>query len=290
MKIGLGTVQFGMRYGISNQEGQTLPAEVSRILAAAQRFGVSIIDTAALYGSSEEVLGATLPDSNEFRLVTKTIRIDADRITAADVLRVEQGFTDSLAKLRRQSVYGLMLHNADDLLADGGEQLAELLEGLKRSGRVTKVGVSVYTGRQIDEILNRFDVDLVQLPINVLDQRLLKGGQLDRLKSRGVEVHARSAFLQGVLLMDPDTLPAYFSPARERLLEYHGFIREQGLSPVRAALGFLAARSEIDVIVCGVVNCRQFTELCQSAEPLANLDFSRFALDAAALLDPSQWG
>lgn len=290
MKIGLGTVQFGLDYGISNQGGQTSTDEVVKILDVAREYHVDVIDTAALYGNCEDVLGRSLPHDHGFKLVTKTVRIDSNRITDADADRMESAFIASLKKLRRSTVYGLMFHNADDLLAEGGERLMERLITQKQNGVVAKIGASVYTAGQIDALLNRYEIDLIQLPVNVLDQRLLTGGQLAALKSHGVEIHARSAFLQGLLLMSPERVPDYFAPVRAHLRAYHQFIRDQRISPVRAALGFLAARDEIDVIVCGVNDHRQFIEICQSSAPLPDIDFSSFALDNDAILNPAKWG
>lgn len=289
MKIGLGTVQFGLDYGISNREGRTSPDEVVRIIEVAKQYSIAVIDTAALYGTSEEVLGYALPQGNDFKLVTKTIRLDSNRITASEIGQLERAFSASLKKLRTHSIYGLMLHNPDDLLAQGGEVLFECLRFQQESGRVKKIGVSVYTGDQIDRILDRFEIDLVQLPINVLDQRLLSGGHLALLKSRGVEIHARSAFLQGLLLMDPETLPFYFDRAKKLLKDYHKFLQSNGITPVQAALGFLAGRNEIDVVICGVNNHRQLIELCKSTQPLTGVDFTPFALEDPNILNPSLW-
>lgn len=289
MKIGLGTVQFGLDYGISNQDGQTSPEEIARILDVARENRIKVVDTAALYGTSEEVLGRTLPHDHDFRIVTKTIRLDAGRITTADADRLERAFIASLEKLGSKSVYGLMFHNADDLLAQGGEILMERLKILQQNGRVRKIGASVYTADQIDRILERFDIDLIQLPMNVLDQRLLAGGYLAALKSRGIEIHVRSAFLQGLLLMAPENVPDCFAPVRRHLKKYHEYLQANGITPVQAALGFLAGRDEFDIIVCGVNNHRQLMELCRSANPLPGIDFSPFALDDADLLNPSQW-
>lgn len=289
MKIALGTAQFGLDYGISNQDGQTSLSEVAEILDAAKQFHVKVIDTAALYGNSEMVLGNNLSSDNSFKLVTKTISIDSDSITSKDADRLESAFLVSLASLRCASVFGLLIHHAEDLLVEGGERLMERLVALKLSGRVAKIGVSVYTADQVDRLLERYELDLMQLPMNVLDQRLLAGGQLRRLKSRGVEVHVRSAFLQGILLMEPATLPAHFASVRAHLLCYHDFLKERGISPVRAALGFLASLDDIDAIVCGVNNHRQFIEICQSSAPLPGIDFSQFALTDTAILNPSLW-
>jgi aryl-alcohol dehydrogenase-like predicted oxidoreductase len=289
MRLGLGTAQFGLDYGISNHAGRTSPAEVAKVLEVARAHQLGVIDTAALYGASEAVLGQTLPADHGFRIVTKTIRFGAGRIAPEAADQLEVAFRASLEKLRARSVYGLLVHHAPDLLTEGGALLWERLVALKREGCVARIGASVYGADELELLLRHYPLDLVQLPVNVLDQRLLAGSQLAELKARGVEVHARSAFLQGLLLMAPEELPAVFDSARPHLGAYHAFLRQQGLSPVRAALGFLATLPHIDVVVCGVNDHRQLEELCRAAEPLPGVDFSRFALDDDTLLNPSKW-
>jgi len=289
VKLGLGTVQFGVNYGISNPDGQTAGEEVTEILAVAQRNGIRVIDTAALYGSSEEVLGNALPTGNQFKLVTKTVRFDTDTITSADASLLEQAFVSSLQKLRCPSVYGLMVHNVADVLAHGGGRLMDRLTALKQRGLVTKIGVSVYTAEQIEMVLELFEIDLIQLPINVFDQRLLQGGQLAKLKAAGVEIHARSAFLQGLLLMEPSTLPPHFDTVKLHLKRYQEQLAQCGVTPVQAALGFVAGLDEIDVIICGVNNHQQLEELCTTTIPLPAFDFHDFAINDDLILNPSKW-
>ena len=183
MKIGLGTVQFGLDYGVSNKEGKTAPDEVGRILKAAADRGVRVIDTAALYGSSEEALGSALPTGHRFDIVTKTRSFKKDSITPDDARILEEGFGASLSKLRSRSVYGLLLHDCDDLLAKGGGLLMAKMQGFKERGLVKKIGVSVYTASQIDRVMARFSIDIIQLPLSVFDQRLIQSGHLSRLKA-----------------------------------------------------------------------------------------------------------
>ncbi|MEK6744849.1 MAG: aldo/keto reductase [Nitrospirota bacterium] len=286
MKLGLGTVQFGLDYGISNQGGQTTENEAAGILALAASKGVQIIDTAVLYGSSEQVLGRVLPANHRFQIVTKTPRFANDR---ADGQVLEDACLRSLNYLKQDSLYGLLVHHADDLLAPGGNVLMERMVELKRRGLVRKIGASVYTASQIDGIMDRFAIDLVQLPVNVLDQRLIRSGHLAKLKKAGVEIHARSVFLQGLLLMEARDLPPYFTPVRGHLEDYHVYLRERGISPLRAALGFAAGIPEIDVIVCGVNDRMQLNEIIANAAALDPADFARFAVTDEAMVDPSRW-
>lgn len=289
MKIGLGTAQFGLDYGISNHGGQTSATEVNRVLAAAKQNGISIIDTAALYGNSEEVLGRSLPQEHSFKLVTKTVRINAAYITADDAILLEQTFKYSLDRLCCNSVYGLMIHNADDLLARDGFILYDALLRLKTMGFVEKIGVSVYSAAQIDRILTKYTIDIVQLPLNVLDQRLLCSGHLSKLKNAGIEVHVRSAFLQGLLLMTPDKLAPYFDSVRQHLLRYFAFLHENSITPLEAAIGFVSGLEYVDAVICGVNNHLQLDEICSSYKTLPQSLFSEFALSDPAILNPSNW-
>ncbi|MHB8840889.1 MAG: aldo/keto reductase [Candidatus Aquicultor sp.] len=289
MKLGLGAVQFGLDYGISNQEGQTLPEEVIKILEVAGRGGIRVIDTASLYGTSEETLGTALSDSQSFSIVTKTPQFKKDRITPGDAQLLEDTFYQSLSKLRQSSLYGLLIHNADDLLTENGQFLIDRMVALKGRGLVEKIGVSVYTAEHIDRVIEKYRVDLVQLPVNVFDQRLINSGHLQKLRDLGVEVHARSAFLQGLLLMEPDHIPSYFNAIKEHFQTYHKAISRMGLSPVQAALGFVMGLDEIDSVICGVNNHRQLQEICSDVKPLAKEQFTEFAITNTSIINPSEW-
>lgn len=291
MKLGLGTVQFGLDYGISNREGQTAEREAARILSMAAENGVGLIDTAALYGNSEEVLGRTLPAGHSFKIVTKSPIYHGKSLVSADAGLLEETFRRSLVRMRQSSLYGLLIHHTDDLLAENGGLLMDRMLALKDEGLVSKIGVSVYDGEQIDRFLDRYPVDIVQVPVNVLDQRLAAGGRLKKLKRAGIEVHARSVFLQGLLLMEPQRLPPHFDRFKSHLENYHSQIRSLKISPVGAALGYLMGLEEIDVVLCGVNNHRQFRQILGEISDSSSLalDFDRFALNDPEILNPSRW-
>ncbi len=290
MKVGLGAVQFGVDYGISNKAGKTSALEAVKILEAAAEQGVRVIDTASLYGNSEEVLGLSLPPEARFDIVTKTPQFAKQHIDKNDAQHLEETFRLSLKKLRKPSVYGLLVHRADDLFADGGSLLMDKMQEIKESGAVKKIGVSIYSGQQIDKILEQYSIDLIQLPINILDQRLLRSGHLQKLKQAGVEVHARSIFLQGLLLMDQQSLPPHFDGVREHLKCFHRFIQDRGLTPIQAALGFGEDIPEIDCVICGINNHQQLQEICMAAQiKVKHEDYAQFAIENELILNPSNW-
>jgi len=294
MKLALGTAQFGMAYGITNTAGRPTEAEIKAVLAAAAENGVNLLDTAPEYGDAEDLLGRVLDDEVEANpspvIVTKVPRmsgIERNAIGGA----VRQAFEKSLTSLRRSRTYGLLIHHCDDLLSLAGPEIYAALVRLKNDGLVEKIGVSVYDAAQIDAVVERYDFDLVQLPLNVLDQRLVESGHLSSLHRAGIEIHVRSAFLQGLLLMAPDELPHYLSALKNKLADYSRTLDTQNLSPVTGALGFLRMTPEIDRVLVGVQSVRELKEVSTAfaAANVASVDYARFACNDDALVNPARW-
>ena len=293
MKLGIGTAQFGLDYGISNTSGQTSLKEVRSILKVATENGVDVLDTASFYGDSESVIGKCLPEQNRFRIITRTPCLKKNRYSADDGNIIKKAFCESLERLRLSSVAGLLIHHADNVLAEGGELLCDAMHELKSKGLVEKIGFSVYSGEQIDKLLDLSDFELIQVPVNVLDQRLIKGGELKKLKDKGIEVHARSIFLQGLLLMDPDTIHPFFNEIRLLLQKYKRFLYLNGLSFVEGAIEFIKKIPEIDHIIVGVNNLKQLKDNIQSFNRTnnnLNIDsFKEFYINEPKFINPSSW-
>lgn len=291
MKLALGTVQFGIDYGLTNHSGRTEPEEALRILDAAREAGIGLLDTASLYGCAEQVLGQCGATDAGWRIVTKTIQFKQDSIGAADAHACRQALEASFRQLRAASVYGVLVHHAPDLLAPGGERIWEILRQFQQQGRISRIGVSAYDGAVLARVLDRYEIGLVQLPMNVLDQRLQADGTLAQLKQRGVEVHVRSAFLQGLLLSEPSTLPPFFAPLQARLAAFGRAAQDTGMSRAGLALAWLRANPCVDQIVIGVNHAGQLHDSVrayhESLPP--DVDFSAFRCDDAALVDPSRW-
>jgi aryl-alcohol dehydrogenase-like predicted oxidoreductase len=291
-KLGLGSVQFGMVYGATNRVGQPSLDEVTGILAAAQSAGIRVIDTAPAYGESEAALGKCLPADGEWNIITKTPAFRRPEITPADVSHLVETFHRSLQFLRRDSVYGLLAHHADDWTTPGGEALVDAITDLKEKKLVRKIGVSVYTAEQIDAVLDRFSIDLIQLPLNVLDQRLIHSGHLQKLADRGIEIHARSVFLQGILLSPPEQVNGYFQPVLPLLRDYHAYCQTMGWSAIQGAIAFVAGLPQIAHLILGVCSRQELAELLREATTLVwrqDADFSHLACTDERMVNPSLW-
>jgi aryl-alcohol dehydrogenase-like predicted oxidoreductase len=286
-KIGLGSVQWGLQYGVSNTSGKTPDTEITSILDYARACGVKTIDTAFLYGDSETKLGQQ--ELGAFQIVSKTPHCTSitDTKTACSFLNIS--IRQSLTKLKIPKLYGYLVHHADDLLGPHGSQIGKALHQLKERGLVDKVGVSVYRKEQLDSITAFFIPDLIQVPINVLDQRLIKNGTLKQMKDIGVEIHARSAYLQGLLLMPLSQVPAYFGPLMPLLNDWHHRVREQHLCPVQAAIAFVSNIAEIDQVIVGVENIQQFADAVRFSQNAPLFDATGLDCDDTAFIDPSLW-
>lgn len=282
MKLALGTVQFGMDYGISNQQGQVAIDEVGKILQLAHSHGIDLLDTACVYGSSEEVIGKlTQKHQLEFKIVDKVPDLETYGHTLQDAVKT------SLKRLHVDKLDGLMLHNAADLNEDIYQQLA----ALKKDALVDKIGISVYHPKPTFELEERFDLDLVQLPMNLFDQRFFETGCIDWLKEKGVEIHVRSIFLQGLLLMQVSQLPPYFHPYIPLFEKLDELCKKTGLSRLAAALTIAHQHDNVDRLVFGVCSQAQLEEVLRAYEQAEKTPFDSTDLSCheEGLISPFLW-
>lgn len=291
MKLGLGTAQFGMPYGATNAAGIPSPSSVSEILDIARDGNVDLIDTAAGYGDSERILGDLLPGGWGPRLVTKTTPLGDGPITQEALAGVREEALRSIERLGNRPLYALLAHHGTDILKRGGDRLVGMLRRLKEEGSVENIGVSVYGGEELDGILSRFVPDIVQLPYSLCDQRLHDSGHLKKLRRAGVEVHARSIFLQGTLLTAPERLPPYFAPLRgivNRLAADYG---DCPATRAGVCLKAVMLAPEIDTAIVGVAEPGQLRTILDAMQLAGeiSLDRTQFRVDDNAILDPSTW-
>ena len=289
MKIGLGAAQFGLDYGVSNIHGKTTKHEVLTILQLAYENDISLIDTATSYGNSESMLGEVITN-DDWKFVTKTPHFVDGYLDNTHVEQLKESFNQSLIRLGQKKIYGLLLHSCDDLLKPGGRLIFREMERLREVGMVEKIGVSVYSSKQIEAILGKFNIDLIQLPINIFDQHLFVDGWLEKLKNKNVEIHARSTFLQGLLLMPRTSIPTYFLPIKEKIELFSKSAQELSLSKLELALGYVMGINEIDKIVVGVNTIEQLREIIEATQVKVNpMKFTDVSIDDQSYTNPSLW-
>ena len=264
-------------------------SEIKKILKRAKNHGVQVLDTAYAYGESEQVLGKCLDVSTDFRIVTKTVPIRKLTIGQAEINKISENFESSLVKLNRTQIDTLMVHHAEDLLVPGGENVFSKMQEWKAKEKIKKIGVSVYDRLQIEQLFDRYHFDVVQLPISVYDQRLLQDGTLAQLRFAGVEIHARSILLQGVLLISPDKLPSYLSALSNHHDRYFAYLKSIKVNPLEAAITFVTNCAEISVVIVGVSADQDFEECIAAASSDIAPDLSGFAIADKRLIDPRTW-
>lgn len=285
MKLALGTAQFGLDYGITNGDGQVTGEAAVKILTRALEAGMDTIDTAIAYGQSEQRLGEAGVEG--WRIVSK---LPAIPNACADVQAwVLENVDASLARLKVPNLRGLLLHRPSQLLGENGRHLYQALLHLKNTGKVEKIGISIYEPSELDDLCAQFVFDLVQAPFNVFDRRLATSGWLHRLHVDGVEIHVRSAFLQGLLLSKTGKSPAGFEHWETLWSSWRTWIAGAGLDPLHAALGHILSYTEIDNVIVGVDSLDQLTEIIKCAQfkgPRAPDSLETEDLD---LLNPARW-
>lgn len=282
-KVALGTAQFGLDYGISNTAGQVSQAEVETILARARSGGIVTVDTAAAYGSSETALGAACVSS--FQVVSKLNGQAAD-IPQPDA--VDRALSASLQRLNLTSLYGYLVHDPALLLSPQGDRIYRRMTELRDQGLVQKIGVSAYTPAEIETLSGRYDLDLVQIPLNPLDARW--DDTLPALKSAGTEIHCRSIFLQGLLLMDPAKLPRHMAAHQDTLTRWHDWCRARDLSPLAACIGFMNDLQTMDKAVLGVTRRAELDQILElNAASLPEALPENLRTTQAEFLNPSLW-
>lgn len=238
----LGTVQFGLQYGI-NSSGRPAEDEIRRILREAYYNGVRILDTSSAYGDSETILGRSM--ENDFRIVSKYPECDRT---------VSESLERSLKCLRKDHIYGYLLHHFSTYRSK--PYVWDEMISLKRKGLASKIGFSLYAPDELEIILNDgIEFDLLQIPFNIFDRRFAP--YLPALRKSGVEIHARSTFLQGLFFKDRDTLPPILQPLRPYLQELDRYVSDNGMSISEAALNFNIQNPCISGVLIGVDNVEQ---------------------------------
>jgi aryl-alcohol dehydrogenase-like predicted oxidoreductase len=282
-RIILGTVQFGLRYGINNQNGKPAIEQVFKMLELASERGVGILDTADAYGNATELLGEfNRLNPGAFKINTK-FKVGQQSI--------EEQLAGSLLQLSADSINTYFFHSFDDFL-NKPELLSDLVS-LKEKGLIKKTGVSVYGNDEFELAINTQGVDVIQFPFNLLDNRFQRGRIMVLAKEKGKELQVRSVFLQGLFFKPPKELPEKLFPLKPYLKTVSDIAYENNLSIENLALMYSCSQPEIDYVIIGVDNPLQLQKnlnACQQniSEEVAVL-INQIAVQETDLLYPKNW-
>jgi aryl-alcohol dehydrogenase-like predicted oxidoreductase len=271
-KIGLGTVQFGLDYGISNESGKTSSVEVTEILTYAKAQGIDTIDTASAYGDAEKVLGGN--DLSGFRIISKFMPPQKDETLSSHLHQ-------SLKRLKQENIYGYLAHRPSVVLEN--PSLWKELQNLKKEGLVKKTGFSFNEPSELSKILQaNFIPDLIQIPFNYFDRRFQK--QIISLKEQGCEIHTRSAFLQGLFFINTDNLNSFFNEVKPVIKNLQDSVKNLSGSLLR----FVAEQPFIDKVIVGVENINQLKTNLDTIETSEQLPWLKQIISDNILI-PSGW-
>ena len=282
-KLGLGSAQFQTGEG-GHLRGRSPEGEVREMLGAAARSGLGYLDAGSASPLVEQMLGAQTPRPSPMKLLVKSVRGDRGPDVVEDEARA------SLARLGVTHAQAIIVQSASDLFAPAGEALWERLQRLRDGGLFNQVGVSAYASDDPVGLARRFRPDLMQAPASLLDQRLLLDGSLMAVREMGVEVHLRSIFLNGLLFLPPDRVPAQLKGEAGRLSRARRMIAEGRSDPLQAALGFALSRPEADAVIVGAATAAELSAvIAAAASPPPDLDWDEMAIDDPVALDPRRW-
>ncbi len=280
----LGTAQFGFDYGINNKNGKIAQNEINKILNYAYDDDISILDTASAYGDSESVLGKAIHELNKsFSVITKY----PAKQSGSPLLWIDK----SLQQLNLSRVYGYLFHSYETFQAHP-EYIEDFIK-IKEKGKAQKTGFSLYYPSEAEYIINNdIPCDIVQIPYNIFDQRFIP--ILPVLKSKNIEIYARSVFLQGLFFIPIEDLDIHFSQVKENLKYLHKFVHDNNLNISSACLGYVNANKYIDKIVIGIDSLNNLMTNIDNFKIVKkiNVDYSplkKLSIDDEQIILPFNW-
>ena len=283
-KVILGSANFGQEYGVANDVGQLPVGTVAAILRLAKTWNIKFIDTASGYGDAERILGAH--GGNDFQYISK-IGLLNNTSSESELIDCAEA---ACKRLNVNSLDTLLLHRTDQILEGDGKAIVKNLDNLKLAGLVRKVGVSVYNAFELKQCMSIMNLDIVQLPFNVFNQRFADQKLIKELNKNKIEVHARSLFLQGLLLQKSEEIGSYFNPWLEKLENWRSICNEMNVSQYQLSLTYALSQIWIDKIVIGVDSPLQLKQILNlNFEEMDSEALRRLEVKDEELINPSFW-
>lgn len=299
MKLALGTAQLGMPYGIANVCGQPHQLEALNILQKAVHNGVNLYDTSPSYGASEKIIGQfnnTCKNSG-INVVTKIPNINISRIYSLEEIYtlLKSTVLESCVNLNLIELDYCLLHAPVNMKSHEG-MVVRVLEELKLEGLIKKIGVSVYSPDEVKYFLKFNNFDAIQIPLNVFDNRLIEMGLLTELYNKGIEIHARSIYLQGLLLMEERNIPSYLIESINLIKKLGHLAREISLTPSQLAFLYIRDMKEVHKMIVGCETLNQLEEnvltyQLPSLQDGVKREVTRLFKNVPEyIINPSKWG
>ena len=279
-KLILGTVQFGLNYGINNTEGKPEKENVFQILSYAHESGIRYLDTAELYGNAHDLIGEfheTYPEK-KFEIITKFPHEFGNTL--------EDKINTYLDQLSVTHLHAILFHSFESYVNHSAA-----LKGKMKN--VDKIGVSVYTNEQMEVVINDININIIQIPFNLFDNINLRGSLLIKAKQKNKIIHTRSAFLQGLFFMKKNNTNKIRVKLEKELEIIYSVCSKYSISVGSLALNYCLNQPNIDGVLIGVDNLSQLEEnISYSNSDISGLcinDINTIKIEDAEILNPSLW-
>lgn len=285
--LGLGTVQWNQKYGLGKNNLVPSNLQIRDIIKLLLDENIECLDTSQNYGNVEQLIGSLV--GSEMRVITKISILTEDLSETKIEKNLHYLLNISRKNLCLEKLDSVLIHNTDFLKSKFAEKYLKVLFKFKKQGLVNKIGFSVYELNEVKEISKLCDPDILQIPLNVFNQKFLECMDIKLLKQKGCEIHARSIFLQGLLLHDVKDIPLYFRPYEKYLNKWNIFCLEQNVSQISACFDFIKNSNLADVAIIGVNSKNQLLKNIAAFKEKLNLDYTKFSMNEVNLIDPRVW-
>ena len=284
-KLCFGTANFASNYGILKKKNNFSKKKIKDILELLKKNKISNIDTAISYKNVEKKIGYF--NLKNFSIFTKLPKLPKK---CTDIKKWSlMNINHSLNNLNKKRLPGVFIHHSEDLIGKNKIKLYEALLSLKKKKLINKIGVSIYNFNTLDKILDEFEVDMIQVPFNILDRRLATKNYLNKIKKKKIQIHVRSIFLQGILLTNIKKMPKKFLKWKNLFKTWYTWLEKNKLSKLQACLNFILSFKQIDVIIFGACSKIQIKQIINTVNQSTKLYPKNIISNNLKLIDPRQW-
>lgn len=281
----LGTAQFGSGYGITNNKRRIDDQTVIEIVDMALARGISLFDTATDYGDSQDRLGALAEQSTKARFITKFSLAETGEPPTAESL-----YEESMRRLGVEKLAGLLFHKVADLSDERSLLAFDVVRRARDAGIIDRVGVSIYDKSGLNGVLTAFpDLDILQIPGSIVDRRLLDDDDVHALSARGVEIHVRSVFLQGLLLADPSAFDERFVALSPVVDSLRSHAMETGVELLELLLSFVRDCPIVDAVLVGATSVAEIGAIADAWGAPSGALFEMVPALPLEVIDPRRW-
>ena len=283
-KFSLGTAQFGSNYGINNKTGKIELSEIKSIIEWVENSGITNIDTAIAYGEAEKILGKI--GVKNFKITSKI-----PYISSLEIKNIEKIIKRSLNNLRIKSLYSLLIHDSKNINKNF-DKLVLILKKIKSKGLIKNLGVSISNFEDLKKVLKNKNIDIIQVPFNMMDQRINEKSLINMIQKNNVKIHIRSIYLQGLLFKKYQEIKKLFPKNIDYVKKFSKILKLKNIEKLRLFVNFVYFNKLSDQIILGVDNCRQLQKIAR-IKRLERVNFPKIPLNFQkkneSLINPHNW-